>query len=712
MTRNRSRDCAIISLAAMVASAAISSAAAAQDNMAAVGDGETIVVTAQKREQQIQDVPASVQAFDGAALARAGISNLDDLQFLTPGLSITPFQSESQLFIRGIGNNVNAPGLDPSNAVHLNGVYLSRPSLALLDFHDIERVEVLKGPQGTLYGRNATGGAVNIITARPSDDPDYRLTAGVGNLGARRVEAMANLPVGPGAIRLSGLYSADDGYTNNIVDDRKLDFTDTLALRGRARFELGGGFSVEGGLDWTRDDGNVGLPLRNNPDLGGPYLDLPGNATGPRDYSLDGDTDGRQEALVADLQLVFEGEAITVRAISGYLDFRIGQNVDTDGTSLPLEQLRQQTDTRMFTQEVQLLGQVGQQVDWIVGGFFLTEQSDHDSLFELAFEVGDPREALFDDVSRIETDAWAIFAEGTVRLGGGFGLTLGGRYTSEVKRARIEDRIFGDTDSARATFDAFTPRAILTWSPDDRLNAYASVSRGFKSGGFSGLGGFLDAFGDERVTAYELGVKGVSADGALRVNGALFHNDYRGAQIFALEEAGVGGFVTVPVNLPKARSTGFELDAQWRIDDVFRLRGGYTFLDTEIESDIILPSEINGRGLPLPNAPRHQLTLGAEALQPLGKAGNLRWSIDYALQDEWLAPVFQNPVTETLPGFGLLNAGVAWESEDSRFFASLVGRNITNKTYPTYRADFTSFAAVLEYNGVPRTVLFSVGIRR
>ncbi|MEO0465848.1 MAG: TonB-dependent receptor [Pseudomonadota bacterium] len=672
---------------------------------------EPITVTAQKREQSITDVPATIQAFDASDLQATGIASLDDLQYLTPGLSITPFQSESQLFIRGVGNNINAPGLDPSNAVHLNGIYLSRPSLALVDFYDVERIEVLKGPQGTLYGRNATGGAVNIITARPDDEFAYLASAGIGTFNARRFEGMLNIPFEAGAIRFAALHSADDGYTDDIFDGDDLDKTDVTALRARALFDVNDRLSIEGGIEFMQDNGNVGLPLRNVPEFGGPYIDFPGNATGPRDYSLDGNSDGAQEGLLGDVQFTWTGDQVVFKSITGYLDYEIDQNVDTDGTSNPLEQLTQSTSTTTFSQEFQLQSNTSGPLEWIVGAFYLDEETDHDSVFELAFALGDDRIDLFDDTTNTSTEAWAVFAEGTYAFDSGLSVTVGGRYTEEEKEGRIFDNIFLAEGTSSQSFDAFTPRLVLAYDPTGNANFYASVSRGFKSGGTSGLGGFLDEFDEETVTAYEAGVKSVLADGAVRLNAAVFLNDYKDAQIFALEESGVGGFVTVPVNIPESETSGFELDGEWAVSDVLSLRAGYTFLDTEIQSDITLPSGLSGQGLPLPNASENQFNIGAELFTDLAGRGNLTWTVDYAYQDDWLAPVFQNPATETLDGYGLLNAGVTWESDGGGLFASLVGRNLTDETYATYRADFTDFAAVLEYNGRPQMVMFTVGIR-
>lgn len=673
----------------------------------------TIIVTANKREQAIEDVPASLQAFDSATLAATGITDIGDLQYLTPGLSITPFQSESQLFIRGIGNNVNAPGLDPSNAVHLNNIYLSRPALALVDLYDVERIEVLKGPQGTLYGRNATGGAVNIITARPADEFQASGSIGYGNFNAVRAEGMVNLPFSGGAVRLAGLYSVDDGYTENLfAEGDRLDQTDVLALRGRLRFDIGAQWTVEGGIDYLRDNGNVGLALRNVPEFGGPYIDFPGNATGPRDYNLDGDVTGSQDALLGDVQITWEGDNMTFRSITGFLDYEIAQNVDTDGTSNPLEQLTQRTDTRAFTQEFQLASAGSGAFQWIVGAFYLDEETDHASVFELAFDLGLDREPLFDDVTATSTQSWAVFAEGTYDFGGGFSATVGARYTEEDKDAAIFDNLFASGSEVSQNFDAFTPRLILSYTPTDSSTLYASISRGFKSGGTSGLGGVLDTFDEETVTAYEAGYRAVFAGGRARLNTAIFYNDYEGAQIFALDDTDVGAFVTIPVNIPQSRTAGFEFDGEIAATDTLTLRAGYTYLDTEIESEIFLPSGLAGQGLPLPNASEHQFFVGADLETDLGDLGAIDWTLDYVWQDEYLAPVFQNPVTETIPGYGLINAGIRWESRSGGLFASLVGRNLANETFPTYRADFTDFAAVLEYNGAPRMVMATIGFRR
>lgn len=662
-------------------------------------------MTAQRRAQSIQDVPASIQAFQGESLLTAGIDNASDLQTSVPGLTITPFQSEANVFIRGIGNNITSPSADPSNAVHLNGVYLSRPALALAYFYDVDRVEVLKGPQGTLYGRNATGGAINILTNQPTEDFEGYLSAGIGSFSARRAEAGLNLPFENGAFRIAGLYSADDGYTNNLFDNRKLNFVDAIGARARVRFAPTSSISVTAGIDYSRDNGNVGLPIRNDVRVPQAYSSL-SNATGPRDYNLDALTGGEKEATIGDLQVAWTGAALEFRSITGVVSFDILQQLDTDGSASSVEQVLQFTSTQSVSQEFQLLNKPGGRLTWILGAHFQREESDE----TFSFEIVPIATRFVDDRRSAASDSYAVFGEATYNVTDKLGLTLGGRYSLDDKEATVNDTLAAVVTKASDSFSEFTPRAVMTYKASDDVNLYASVSRGFKSGGFD-MTFAPDAFDKETVTAWEVGLRSELLDRALKFNASAFYYDYKDIQLGSSVEVTPGVFSVEVANAPKSTIRGVEIDSAWQVTKQFGLRLNYGWTDSEFGPGYTTRSGVDMKGKPLPNTPEHKVVVGADYSFSVADFGDLTLSAGYSWQSEFLSTSLRVLATEQIDGYGLVDASVRFDSANERWFASVSGQNLTDETYDVYRADFSAFSNMIQVDGAPRTVMATLGVR-
>ena len=253
------------------ACAALSSPLALGAQGPAAGALEEIVVTAQKREESLDRVPITIDAFSGEDLASAGLKNTFDLQFVTPGLSIVPNQSDGQIFIRGVGSNLNGVGNDPSTAAYVDGVYQARSPLLLTRMYDIDRVEVLKGPQGTLYGRNATGGAINIITRAPEAESGGYLAVTGGDYGLRGAEGAVNVPFSGGAFRLAGTRAKSDGYVENLTGD-DLEAIDFGAVRARLLVGDTDGWHAVLGVETVKDNGSRGFSIAGIPAYGGSYF--------------------------------------------------------------------------------------------------------------------------------------------------------------------------------------------------------------------------------------------------------------------------------------------------------------------------------------------------------------------------------------------------------------------------------------------------------
>jgi iron complex outermembrane receptor protein len=231
---------------------------------------ESVEVTALKTRNRLQDVPASVTALTADDLARAGLVNSADLQERVPGLSLSSGGRETNLAIRGVSNNVRSIGADPSNAVHLDGVYLPRSSMALTELFDLQRVEVLKGPEGTLYGRNATGGAINVVTRKPNANPSAEGFVGSGSLGLRRTQVAVGGGTDDVSGRLAVAYTKDDGYTRNLSTGTGLDDNNFKAFRGQLRMALGGKSDITLLAQASEDKGTLGYGVSTDTAINGP----------------------------------------------------------------------------------------------------------------------------------------------------------------------------------------------------------------------------------------------------------------------------------------------------------------------------------------------------------------------------------------------------------------------------------------------------------
>ena len=609
---------------------------------------DEIVVTAQKREQELFEIPIAISAFSGSQLERSGISDLTGLTEQVPGLEISPSEAGGgTVFIRGIGTAVQGVGADPNVAIYRDGVYVSRHALAFQDFIDIDRVEVLRGPQGTLYGRNATGGAINIISNRPGSE--WRVN---GRLEGGRYDKYtgaiaAGGPVVADRLWVRGSYvrSTQENYVENVFDPSspfREKIIDSEAFNGSVVFEVTDNLEVALQADYEEDNGFGVLPIRKSwlgpRDIAeaGPFFGVPQELTDDRfesnqDFADTGDAKLRNRGAGATVTWDFEG--YTLKSISGYRRFESTRVFDNDGTNAPIATAVTPSDSESFSQEVQLLSPSGGKFEWILGAFYYDEKSRGLGRFggprnfdvglgELGFSgVLANSQSNFD--STIETEAWAIFAQGTYNISDQWRATLGLRYSDEEKSFQttadnlrsvinqdevdeflasplaeipFEDGTVGDvvnnivaffdepvTAATRdaASFDAFTPRVSLEWLPNQDYLFYAAVSKGFKSGGFNALDtgplnvllglapppasgnandAFQEPYDEEELWSYETGMRATLMDGRMRLAGTVFYYDYDNLQVQTTVGNPTTGFQSLISNDASADILGLELE--------------------------------------------------------------------------------------------------------------------------------------------------------
>ncbi len=704
-------------LAGATAQPAIAQDASAAASTSSGGQSPEIIVTAQRRSESIQDVPISITALGGETLAAAGIQDTESLSTLTPGLLVQR-SVVGQIRIRGIGNENYTIAGDPGVAVHSDGVYVARAAAGLFDLFDVNRVEVLRGPQGTLYGRNATGGVINVIPNTPDASAFAGgMSASYGNYDAIRVDGFANVPLAQGfALRVAGLGHWRDGFTRNTnaaARDRgfgRLDSKDVWALRGQIGYDDGGPFTARLTIENTNDNSNLpAYKYLNRPDalptadFGGGAdafdpenirvvnqafeLNLPGTT---RSVGSDADV-FKTTQFGAALHLGYDIGAVTLSSITGYRRTKFNWLNDGDGSDVFYVNYIQQDDTEQFSQEIQLSGG-GDRLEWLLGGFLFHESGD--SFIALPFPFGADLPFYITIDGTAETDAYAAFGELRYRLTDRLTATIGGRYSTEKRKAAYRYEInfgapFVANPDLEDTFNAFTPRVVLNYEASEDVNLYASATRGFKSGGFNLLA-IQPGFDPEKLWSFEGGVKTSFADRRGSLNASLFYTDYKNVQVqqivnlqSVLTNAAAATIKGAEVELAYRAPTGFEagatlayLDATY---DQF-CTGDPTQPTAPIDAGCTAANPIDLADNRFPRAPKWTLSGMLGYTFDLGMSGSVALRGDLRYQSLTYFTQFNRPLISQ-EGYALANARITWTSENDRYSFALWANNLFDETY-------------------------------
>jgi iron complex outermembrane receptor protein len=589
--------------------------AAAAAPAAAAGDSLDIVVTAQRREERLQDVPISITAFSRADLAKNNVNDVARLEMFTPGFTYSRTGVDTRPAIRGVRTETVTAGSDPTIGFYIDGIYQSRPQQGSIPLVDVERVEIQRGPQGTLYGRNTFGGNIAITTAAPRFD---RVEAGgrleAGNYNLLRGEAYLNLPLGQGAaLRVAGQHAAQDGWVRSVNNPAvELFDREETVLQGSLRLApTGSGFEavLRGGY-WRKRGGGggsgytlagtlvnpatgqrsfFGVPVAVNPTVRDGIADINGFDVGvpfTRDkYRNDWDHAPRErtDERYGSLNLSYElGDFATARSITGYTWFRTSRTADGDYTALqfpapgltagfPASNFSELlTRDKAFSQELQLASRSSKPFEWIVGLYYLND-AIYES-FEQTYSSATSAAANIDFIQRLNVDAYAAYAQASYYVvPDRLRLTAGVRYTKERKDYLILNgstaqaggvitgaRVAGPSAAGNPEFQKTTFRggADFFATPDNML--YANVSTGFRSGGINNSSfnpAIPGSFRPENVTAYEIGAKNKLAGGKLIVNLAAFYSDFSDLQVQIFDAARNASYSS---NAGKARAKGAE----------------------------------------------------------------------------------------------------------------------------------------------------------
>lgn len=699
-------------------------------NEQATGD---IVVTAQRRSERLQDIPMSISAFDGAALQRSPITNLADIQTSIPNVNISPRNSSGVVSIRGIGFDIVTAGAEGSVAIHSDGVYQSRPLGALSGLFDIERIEVARGPQGTLYGRNATGGAINIISRKPTQDVTGYIDLSYGNYNSLAIEGAVSGPLAGDKLlaRVSAKIEQRDGWGTNIANDSRIDDLKSRAVRGMLEFRPSDAvnFLLEGDY-FKRDDNAYAVHFAGcvigvcGPNAGTSRgYAVP---TDPRDVSNDTQPINRPESYGVSLTTKIDLPFADLSAITAYRKGNSYYQFDFDGTAQPGAFLTREENYKTFSQEIQVSGNTGN-MDWVGGVYYFHERN-----FARANGHFPP---FITTLSRyfqggvLTTDAYAVFGEASYHLTSDLTATLGARYSKE--RKHIDDEytftngpvnMVGRQGSPssdvpcvtclglpdRAKFSSFTPKFGLRYQFAPNKLIYVTAQKGFKSGGFA-VGAVTPAFDPETIWSYEFGLKANWFGRALTTNISAYHYDYSNLQVGQVQ-----GVATIVRNAGSAKVDGVEAEVRLTVSprvsfDGFTAYNHARFTQYTSANPAINPAlPLDLRGNLLSNAPKWTGKIGGEYRLPVPN-GDLTIRGDIFTSSRVYFSPFNNNVNSQKP-YSLLNASVRYDA-DSDWYVSAFINNIadTDVKAGSIVTSGTTGAFIIAQYLPPRTYGFKVG---
>ncbi|WP_158682285.1 TonB-dependent receptor [Sphingopyxis sp. MG] len=658
-----------------------------------------IVVTAQKRSENIQRVPIAITALSGDALRDRQVTSVADLTTIAPSVNFGTYGGAARIAIRGIGFDAINPGSEARIAYHIDGVYVSRPGAQLGSFFDVERVEVLRGPQGTLYGRNATGGSINVISRQPTDSLAGYADLTVGNYGAVSLQAAVSGPLAEGVqARLAVVSNNRSGYGTNLYTGTDIDDANQRGARATIRIEPTSRLSVTLTGDFYREsDNSYGIHYF---DLYNPGTTLPGVALGGtpagdlRDINSDRDPTNDKQVYGFSGTISYDLDQITIKSLTGYRHSRYEFISDLDQTEIPLNYYINAERSRQISQELQLSGKIGE-TDWLVGGYYFDEKiyASTQATRNLMISGGpDFMTNGFVVAGDTHVKAVAVFGQLDLAVTDSLKIIAGARYNREnisiddifqLDFARAYDPnaslipLPGFPRSARTRNTAFTPKLGVQFQATPDALFYATVSKGFKSGGFN-LGVDRPAFAPEKLWAYEGGIKVTALDRAIRANLAGFYYDYSNLQVSKVINSTV-----VTENAASAVLYGGELELTVLPTDALQFDGSLSYLHSRYKDFQSLDpgrpalGEQDLDGKRLTQAPRVTINAGAQYRFDLG-SGSLtaRGEMNYTSRVYFTA--FNDPRVGQA-GNVKANAFLTYRPDGQSWIASVFVRNITDK---------------------------------
>ena len=695
---------------------------------------EEVLVTAEKRSESLQDLSQAITVLTGEDLDTRQVTSFVDLSAIAPGVNIAKNEGfKTVITIRGVGNEANQNAIaNPSVSYHLDGIYVASPFALQTDFLDLERIEVLRGPQGTLFGQNSTGGAINVITTAPSMDSSFgKADLTLGDYGLVKARAAYNLPLSDTlALRASVISNKRDGFTDNLTLDQDLDDANSLSARVRVLYEPSDNFRANFTAQYFDEDRN-----------GAAQKGLLDPTTGARKLRQNSTAEYELESQLYSAVLEWDFEKFSVKSLTSYQDDDILIRRDNDRNDLdflpPFAQLPSSYDPETnkqttITQEVNLVSSepLFGKLDWVAGVFYLDTEVEISILERLDFGFDgtfDPftietiyaygGDVGFISDSKPERDSTSVYGQGTWNLSETWRTVFGLRYTEDEVYSSVTNYYGREgTDVLEIKSDKVTGRLVVEHDINDSTMLFGSFTKGFKPGGSNLTYGteaviapivVLPIFNEEIVNAYEIGLKTDLADGRIRLNAAAFYYDYNNLQYQATDPEVFNGGVG---NIPESEIFGAELEFSAFLSDSLILDARMAWLDTEITSDHLaldnVQSEASGNALlgqgfdlfsdeiqiaraeqiqnvngnELAKTPSFTGNLSLNWTKELEAWGEMRSTLQYTYRGDFKHRIFNNADTDIVPSYDVLDlvvgfypgAGESWHVE-------LVAKNLTDE---------------------------------
>ncbi|MDE8650885.1 TonB-dependent receptor [Novosphingobium album (ex Liu et al. 2023)] len=562
---------------------------------------EEIIVTAQHRSENLQEVPIAVSAVTANALRESGVDTSRDLPQIVPSVQFSRSGASGFFFVRGVGTTNGSSGEESANAVYVDGVYMADLGQTINNFNNIERIEVLKGPQGTLFGRNATGGLIHIITREPGNDLELDGRIGFANYDTINAQVYATGPITNTLsmdVALTKLYQGK-GWGRNLTLDRKNKIQDYQGARSKLMLRPSDAVKLTLAGDYYEGEDNLALGYRISPGTVNA-----GGATSPSGWNTTLNDYPLTKQRIWGLSLTGEADLgfATLTSISAFRKSRNASDFDVDGGPAPLLRITFVSGTKSFQQEVRLASDDTRPLAWQLGVFYLYSDADNDSHFTGAAFPATLREQHI--LGRLKSDSYAAFGELTYAITPTTKLTGGIRYTKDKRHfvasqgnvlAATGEEIRSGTvtipsgqplfapgvQDSRLSYGKVTWRVALRQDITDDVSVYASANRGFKSGSYSLQNPLNDPYLPQYITAYEIGLKSELFDRKLRFNISGFHYDISDYQVRSAATSNPGS--SLVLNAATVKVDGVEMEFEAAPTDGLRLFGGATWLNSRFD---------------------------------------------------------------------------------------------------------------------------------
>lgn len=675
---------------------------------------DEIIVTAQKRAQTLTDVAASISAFSRSTIEDRGLNNFESLQQQVPSVSLGVSTGTTQISIRGVGWTINTGAGEPGVAVHLDGVYEPRPVLADIAQFDLERVEILRGPQGTLYGRNATGGTINFISSAPTRKLGGYAKFGYASYDEVHSEAVLSGPLSDNVRARVGVtytYRGDPFIKNIQPGQNGFGVRKNFGAKGRVDVDFSDRFTGEFAGLYVRENSNVGGFVARDPMSEAQLAVNPAFQTalfafGPRVTAGDEPVTNRKAAQ-GRATLNYElSDSLSLKSITGhtYIDNLV--DVDADQSGAPAGFIVNAFKSKATSEELNLSGNFDK-LSFVLGGFYFHEnlRGRQNVLFGTDVFLGIPLGGgaylpiqIFSDGDELiqnyqeKRNSYAGFVDATYRLTEKLSVNLGARYSVDKTKLNQTQGLLGAlacnglvTD---AKFEAFTPAATLKFEPTSQSNIYAKVSKGYKSGGIN-FGTCGDVYDPEKITAYEVGAKAQLFQNVLGFSLSAFHYDYKDLQVYQLVPLAQGGGSFVD-NAPRARIRGVEGDVTLNLLPGLTLNAGGAYMDAKfLEYSNIDSSDLTGtvqnlRGNRIARSPKFTGNAGIQYTSPeIAGVGTITIRGDVYHSSSQFYTEFNLP-SDRQSGYEVYNAFIKLATLDDRFDIRFYGKNLSDKRYFTF----------------------------